>query len=170
MGVKTDTRGASVLERHHSPRRVSFAYMQQGLSCHDRPPFESAGSPSNTQRMRASSGSAPAAAKMTWLLPESHESVEKKFRRLSNEWKRDTGHLSMASRMVAHPSYLSIVAMGEPAIPLILRDLEREPNHWFSALAAIAGEGPKIPTQDRGDMRKISKAWLEWGESKNYIE
>ena len=98
------------------------------------------------------------------------ESVADRFLRLSNEWKRDTGHLSLISQIAAHPSYQSIVAMGESAIPLILRDLETEPNHWFSALLAIVGEGPEIPAHERGDVRAISEAWLKWGKSKKYIE
>ena len=98
------------------------------------------------------------------------EGLADKFLRLSNEWKRDTGHLSLVSQIAAHPSYQAIVAMGESAIPLILRDLEKEPNHWFSALSAIAGEGPEIHVHERGDIRAISEAWLEWGKSKKYIE
>ena len=98
------------------------------------------------------------------------ENLADRFLRLSDEWKRDTGHLSLISQIAAHPSYQAIIAMGEPAIPLILRDLEAEPNHWFSALSAIAGEGPDIPLPERGDMRAISKAWLKWGKSKQFIE
>ncbi len=100
---------------------------------------------------------------------EGAEDLVEKFQRLSNEWKHDTGHMSILSRIVTHSSYQGIIDMGEQAIPLILKDLEIEPNHWFSALSAIAGDGPEIPAEDKGDMRAISQAWLEWGKSKNYI-
>ena len=163
--MKTDTQGTSVLDKRQMPRRTSSEHLQQRVTWHHRPPFESVGSSNNRQRMRASSGSGIAR-----LPPELYESIENKFTRLSNEWKRDTGHMSTGSRIAVHPSYLSIVAMGESAIPLILKDIKSEPNHWFSALSAIAGEGPEIPAQYRGDMKRISEAWLEWGKSKHYIQ
>ena len=91
------------------------------------------------------------------------ESLAERFLRLSTEWKRDTGHLSLVSQIAAHPSYQSIIAMGESAIPFILRDLEKEPSHWFSALSAIADEGPEIPVHEKGDVGAISEAWIKWG-------
>ncbi len=100
----------------------------------------------------------------------SAEDLADRFLRLSNEWKRDTGHLSLISQIAAHPSYQDIIAMGESAIPLILRDLETEPNHWFSALSEIVDEGPEIPAHERGNIRAISEAWLKWGKSKQYIK
>ena len=90
------------------------------------------------------------------------EDLADRFLRLSNEWKRDTGHLSLISQIAAHPSYQSIVAMGDSAIPLILRDLETEPNHWFSALSELVDEGPEIPAHDRGNIVAVSEAWIEW--------
>ena len=33
------------------------------------------------------------------------EDLADRFLRLSNEWKRDTGHLSLISQIAAHPSY-----------------------------------------------------------------
>ena len=168
--MKIDTQGASVLDKLPIPNRFSSEHTRfEGIS-YFRSHFETAGPPSNTQLMHASTGIAPFIPEMYRLHTESYESVEERFQRLSNEWKHDTGHLSTVSRITTHPSYLGIVAMGKPAIPLILKDLEMEPNHWFSALSAMAGEGPNIPAQDRGDMRAICNAWLEWGKSENYIE
>ena len=167
--MKIDTQGASVLDKYPISKRSSWGHTHFGGMWHFRSSSETAGS-SNTQLMRTSTGSSPVIAEILRLLRESYESVEEKFQRLSNEWKHDTGHMSTVSRIVTHPSYLDIIAIGKPVIPLILKDLEMEPNHWFSALHAIEGEGPKISTQDRGDMRIISAAWLEWGKSKNYIE
>ncbi len=98
------------------------------------------------------------------------ENLADRFLRLSNEWKRDTGHLSLISQIAAHPSYQGIVAMGESAIPLILRDLETEPNHWISALSEIVDEGPEIPAHEKGNITAVSEAWIEWGKRKKYIE
>jgi hypothetical protein len=36
--------------------------------------------------------------------------------------------------------------LGEPIVPLILTELEREPNvFWFTVLAAITGQNPVPP-------------------------
>jgi hypothetical protein len=41
-----------------------------------------------------------------------------------------------------HPAYQRIIEMGQPVMPLIFRELEREPDHWFWALQSITGENP----------------------------
>ncbi len=96
--------------------------------------------------------------------------LEAEFQKLANQWRHDTGHFSFVSQMITHPAYQSILDMGEPAIPLILKDLQAQPDHWFPALAAISGESPQIPDEDRGRIRAISKIWIEWGKTKGYIE
>ena len=75
--------------------------------------------------------------------------LEREFRELASQWRLDTGHFSIVSQMTRHPAYQSIIEMGEPAIPLILKDLLEKPDHWFPALAAISGESPQIPKEDR---------------------
>lgn len=97
-------------------------------------------------------------------------SLDDEFRTCAAAWKSDTGHLSVAAQIANHPSYRRIVEMGEPAIPLILNDLKREPNHWFLALSAIANDAPRVAERDKGKMKAISDAWIEWGKDKGYIE
>ena len=96
--------------------------------------------------------------------------LEDKFQELSRQWKYETGHLSVASMIAMHPAYQRIIAMGERAIPLILEDLREEPHHWFRALAALADEAPIIPEKDKGNIRAMSNAWIEWGKRKQYID
>ena len=96
--------------------------------------------------------------------------IEKEFQELARKWKREVGHLSVSSQIAAHPAYRSIIAMGEPAIPLILKDLQAQPDHWFEALVAISDESPDIPEHHKGDLIAISKAWVEWGKMKRHIE
>ena len=168
--MRLDTQGASVLDKRPIPKRSSLEYtLFKGISNY-KTPLETVGPPINTELMRPSSGRAPFVAGAAQLSPALYETIETRFRRLAYEWKRETGHMSTVSRIAEHPSYLGIIAMGEPAIPLILKDLKVEPNHWFPALFSIAGEGPHIPEHDKGDIGKISEAWLEWGKSKNYLE
>ena len=59
--------------------------------------------------------------------------------------------------------YHELIALGEPAVPLILRELERAPSvSWFGVLAAITGENP-VPAAIAGHVAAMAGAWLEWG-------
>ncbi len=168
--MNTQTQGASILDKCPIPKDSPLGHMRFEGIWNYGIPLETAGPPSHRQLARSSSGMAPFNVDLALLFPDLHENVENKFQRLSRQWKHDTGHMSMGSRIVAHPAYLEIIAIGKAAIPLILGDLAMEPNHWFSALSAIAGDGPNISEEDRGNIMKISQAWLEWGKSKKYIE
>ena len=96
--------------------------------------------------------------------------LEAEFEDCAAAWKRETGHLSVAGQIAKHHAYRRIIDMGEPAIPLILRDLREKPNHWFLALSAIANEAPQVSAEDKGDMQAVSEAWIRWGKDKGYIE
>ena len=88
------------------------------------------------------------------------------FARLIERWHAERGITSSMSEMIACPSYLKIVGMGEKALPLILGQLEHEgddPDHWFAALEAITGEDP-VPEDAYGDTKKMAAAWLSWAE------
>src|SRR5262245_34606634 len=71
------------------------------------------------------------------------------FTALAAEWKAATALLSSSTAISNHPAYRAIIALGTPVVPLILRDLEQEPAHWFEALQAITGEDP-VPADDWG--------------------
>ena len=58
--------------------------------------------------------------------------------------------------------------MGPSGVPLLLRSLDRQPDHWFWALYAVTGEDPVSP-EDKGDTRKMAAAWLEWGRKRGYL-
>ena len=58
--------------------------------------------------------------------------------------------------------------MGWPAVPLILEELQREPDQWFWALEAITEENP-VPPEARGNVRHMAQAWLEWGKQKGIV-
>jgi hypothetical protein len=72
------------------------------------------------------------------------ESIEQKFQRLAAKWRAETGHFSSTSQMVNHPAYQEIIAMGQDVLPLLLRDLAKEPDLWFAALRAITGAQPEV--------------------------
>jgi hypothetical protein len=93
--------------------------------------------------------------------------LEATFLDLAAQWERETGMLSLVQKMVMHPVYQRIIGMGQPVVPLILRELEREPEHWFWALEAITGANPVLPEQ-RGRLDEMAAAWLAWGRENGY--
>lgn len=95
--------------------------------------------------------------------PPVEPEIEQRFRELVGQWKEKTRFLSSIHDMVSHPAYLQIIGMGKEALPLLLEELRREPDHWFVALQAITGKNP-IPPTVRGDVEKMTQAWLSWGE------
>jgi hypothetical protein len=64
--------------------------------------------------------------------------------------------------------YQQIIGMGDRALPLILSELQREPDHWFWALEAITQENP-VPPEAAGRVRQMADAWLMWGKQHGYI-
>ena len=93
------------------------------------------------------------------------DSLEQRFRRLEAQWKADTEFLSDAGKIINHPAFRAIIALGEEVVPFMLRDLERQPSLWVWALPEITGESP-VPASDGGNIRKMSDAWLKWGRAK----
>src|SRR5688500_4731850 len=94
--------------------------------------------------------------------------TEERFRRLTAEWKQQSGYLSDSRKMAMLRPYQAIIGMGLPVVPLILEELRREPDHWFWALEAITGENP-IPEEARGYVEKMAAAWVEWGKREGVI-
>ena len=60
------------------------------------------------------------------------------------------------------PSYQAIINLGPSVVPLLLRELEREPDHWFVALHTLTGADP-VPVESRGKVREMAHAWVQWG-------
>lgn len=86
------------------------------------------------------------------------------FERLAAEWRSRAEFLSSPTKISELPAYRAIVDMGPDAVPLILEELRREPDHGFVALKRITGEDP-VPEEDRGDLDRMARAWLEWGRN-----
>ena len=95
------------------------------------------------------------------------EATAKKFHQLANQWRKETRHLSLISDIVLNPAYQQIIGMGSSAIPLLLHELKKQPDHWFWALRSITGENPTTPS-DRGYLQKMTDAWLKWGKERGY--
>ncbi|MBW4644076.1 MAG: hypothetical protein KME23_13990 [Goleter apudmare HA4340-LM2] len=57
--------------------------------------------------------------------------IETTFLELAAQWRRETGMLSNISKISMHPAYQRIIGLGQPVVPLIMKELEHEPDHWF---------------------------------------
>jgi hypothetical protein len=95
------------------------------------------------------------------------ETAEQRFRRLEQTWKTSTAFLSSDEELVNHPAFQEIIRMGEAVVPFMLRDLQDRPRLWVWALPQITGADP-VPAGDRGNIAKMSAAWLSWGKAHGY--
>jgi hypothetical protein len=96
-----------------------------------------------------------------------NETVEERFRRLEAIWMAEVGYSSSSTELRGHPAFQEIIALGEAVVPLMLRDLEERPRLWVWALPRITGVDPVLPS-DRGNIAKMSEAWLAWARAKGY--
>jgi hypothetical protein len=94
--------------------------------------------------------------------------LERRFRKLVANWQAEVAALSSTTARVQHPSYLAIVALGPDVVPLLLRELEQRPNHWFAALKSLTGADP-VPRPDRGRIGPMTEAWITWGKEHGYL-
>jgi hypothetical protein len=95
------------------------------------------------------------------------ESVEEKFDRLAAAWHKAVAHHSSSRIRDGHPAYQEIIGMGQAVVPFLLRDLQINRRHWFTALAVITGTDP-IPDEDAGKIPQMAEAWLRWGREHGY--
>ena len=79
--------------------------------------------------------------------------------------KRECAHLSSVREVGQHPAYLRIIEMGPPALPLLLREVEESPDHWFLALREITQENPVL-AEHRGVISGMAQDWLRWARDR----
>jgi hypothetical protein len=94
--------------------------------------------------------------------------TRERFQRLAREWKEQSRHLSNTAQMAMLKPYQRIIGMGEPAVPLILEELQRQPDQWFWALEAITEENP-VPAEDAGKVQRMAQAWIDWGKQRGLL-
>jgi hypothetical protein len=76
----------------------------------------------------------------------------------------------LTSYAVAHgmtPAEVVLHLLEQLAVPFLLERLRQKPDHWFWALKSITGADP-VDDDDRGDLRAMSRAWLDWGFQHGY--
>jgi hypothetical protein len=101
-------------------------------------------------------------------LVRTEASLEERFRRLADEWKEQSRFLSNTAQMAMLKPYQRIIGLGLPAVPLILKELEREPDQWFWALESITEQNP-VPPEAGGKVRLMAEAWIDWGKQQGYV-
>lgn len=95
------------------------------------------------------------------------DSTAAAFHQLAEQWKTERPPSATVNRMAMHTAYQQIIGMGKKATPLILAELEREPDHWFWALNAIEGVNP-VPKESQGRIKQMADAWLQWAKQRGY--
>ena len=93
---------------------------------------------------------------------------EELFHTTRKEWLQQRPRGADVAGMVAHSSYQRIIEMGQDAVPLILQELQKRPDHWFPALHTITGANP-VPEEAQGNLSKMTDAWLNWGRKNGYL-
>ncbi len=90
-----------------------------------------------------------------------------RFNELSANWKKATWHFSLERQQIAHRTFHKILTMGDPAIPFILEDIQKEPiQGWFYALELLSGEDHQTA---RLSLDGLVDYWVKWGKEKGYI-
>ena len=108
-------------------------------------------------------GSSTKGASLPWLNGRTREN----FAALARWWHRDTDGLSVVTRILLHPAYTRVIAMGKPAIPLILEDLRDHGGFWYTALEAITGQ-VLGSAEERRKPRLMTQVWLDWGRANGH--
>lgn len=105
-----------------------------------------------------------------YFIPVSRESIPFiRFHRLKEKWEAETAFFSSVSDIVMHPAYQQIIGMGPAAIPFILREMSVKQGQWFWALKSITNEDP-VKSEHRGIVAEMSRAWLQWGKKRGFID
>jgi hypothetical protein len=107
---------------------------------------------------------------MTILTPEQRKDVAQRFQDLAVRWKAVTRFRSNVHALRNHPVFQELVALGEPVVPLVLAELEREPDvSWLTVLAVITGENP-VPPELAGQVEAMTRAWIDWGRKRGFSD
>jgi len=98
--------------------------------------------------------------------PEVDLELDRDFRKLADQWYEETDDIAVIGDRFMRTTYQSIIGLGPDAVPLLLRELQQEPDYWFWALTAITRENPVPPG---ADFDEAVEAWLTWGRERGKI-
>ncbi len=99
------------------------------------------------------------------------EAEKELFDFLVNQWHQERGGISSPSRMFSCGSYQMILSLphANRFIHEELRQNLEKPDFWFPALRSIyLGDGPNIPSNEKGNFKKLAQKWVEWLDARKY--
>ena len=103
------------------------------------------------------------------------EELEATFTELADRLEMQAEYFSFISQQADHLAHQQIVEMGEEAVPLILRRIEKQGSLWYRALETITGlpspSGITMLEAEGGytvDVKEVNAAWLQWGREQGY--
>lgn len=82
------------------------------------------------------------------------------FEVLRQIWDEDVRYQSSASKIIEHPAYQKIIALGEPMLPYIIQEVRNDDAHWFYALRKITGFTPEVG--GNYSIASLQRAWINW--------
>ncbi len=94
--------------------------------------------------------------------------VRDEFLRLAVHLDTETRFISDVNKIIHHSAYQQIIRLGHEVVPFLLRDLDQHPGRWLWALHSITGANP-VPSSALGNVKKMARAWSEWGKQKGII-
>ncbi|OFX20734.1 MAG: hypothetical protein A2033_03340 [Bacteroidetes bacterium GWA2_31_9] len=95
--------------------------------------------------------------------------IAEQFEHLSSELLEEFMMVSSPSQIALHPFYQKIIAMGEKAIPFLIKKLDETPTMWFWALEEISGDNP-VSVSDKGNIPLMVSLWKKWAKNKGYAK
>ncbi|WP_155631952.1 hypothetical protein [Burkholderia cepacia] len=105
-------------------------------------------------------------------LQRAHENsrveLERTFDTLKDQWLAATAFASATVDIVLNDAYQQIIGLGPAALPLILRELEKNGGQWFWALRMITRQDP-VPKELRGKTKQMAEAWVNWAKEQQII-
>lgn len=91
----------------------------------------------------------------------------KKFIKLRDQWKDETKFISSGTKLFSNKAYQDIIKIGEKSIPWLLREIQKNNDHWYFALSELTGANP-IKDEHAGMLDDMRDDWLKWAAEKNY--
>ena len=101
-------------------------------------------------------------------MPDEAQALEEEFTERADRWEREAGIHSSPGAAILHKDYQTIIGMGKPVIPFILKRLQNSGADWFWALRHISGEKDD-PAKDAQNAQEATQAWTKWGRDNGYM-
>ena len=96
------------------------------------------------------------------------EELEATFNELVKAWHKEADYWSFSDQRAAHWAYRGIIDLGEPALPLILREMESDDSiDWRHALEIITGKNP-VTEEMWGEGGAAKRAWFDWAQEEGH--